>query len=233
MEPTTKAASAKPSKVELAKLASQYLKTFVADELVNEKSHFSDDASSILKFHGSYQQDDRDTRRALKKEGKEPAFQFMVRVRIVGGSLTALQYLACDQLAQTVGNGTLRITTRQEFQLHGVLKARPENDDPATSTKACSRPWRPAGTSSGTCCAARRPSMTACAGTARRRDAMGIALRPAVELVLGHLGGRRENRDRFPTRARSLVKTAGDDAVEPALRQDLSSPQVQDRVCLS
>ena len=114
--------SAKPSKVEAIKLASQYLKTFVADELENGKSHFTEDAASILKFHGSYQQDDRDLRRALKKEGKENAYQFMVRVRIVGGKLTADQYLACDHLAQTIGNGSLRITTRQEFQLHGVLK---------------------------------------------------------------------------------------------------------------
>jgi sulfite reductase (ferredoxin) len=122
MEPTNKPVVAKPSKVELAKLASRYLQTFVADELVNGKTHFSEDASSILKFHGSYQQDDRDLRGPLKKEGKEKAFQFMVRVRIVGGRLSAGQYLACDHLAQTIGNGGLRITTRQEFQLHGVLK---------------------------------------------------------------------------------------------------------------
>ncbi len=122
MEPTNKPAGAKPSKVELAKLASEYLNTFVAGELDNGRSHFTEDAASILKFHGSYQQDDRDVRRALKKEGKEHAYQFMVRVRIVGGSLTAEQYLACDHLAQTIGNGSLRITTRQEFQLHGVLK---------------------------------------------------------------------------------------------------------------
>ena len=122
MEPNTKAPTAKPSKVELVKLASEYLKTFVADELENGKSHFSEDATSILKFHGSYQQDDRDLRGPLKKEGKEKAYQFMVRVRVVGGRLSAEQYLACDHLAQTIGNGGLRITTRQEFQLHGVLK---------------------------------------------------------------------------------------------------------------
>jgi sulfite reductase (ferredoxin) len=121
MEPT-KTGGAKPSKVEAIKLASQYLKTFVADELPNEKSHFSEDAATILKFHGSYQQDDRDLRRQLKKEGKEQAHQFMVRVRVVGGRLGASQYLACDHLAQTLGNGSLRITTRQEFQLHGVLR---------------------------------------------------------------------------------------------------------------
>ena len=61
-------------------------------------------------------------RTQLKREGQEKAFQFMVRVRVLGGKLTAAQYLANDDLARTVGNGTLRITTRQEFQLHGVLK---------------------------------------------------------------------------------------------------------------
>jgi len=122
MEPTKTGVSAKPSKVEAIKLASQYLKTFVQDELADGKSHFTEDAATILKFHGSYQQDDRDLRKTLKKEGKEQAYQFMVRVRIVGGKLSADQYLACDHLSTTLGNGSLRITTRQEFQLYGVLK---------------------------------------------------------------------------------------------------------------
>ena len=78
---------AKPSKVEAIKIASQYLRTFVADEVRNGPSHFSEDAASVLKFHGSYQQDDRDLRTQMKREGKEKAFQFMVRVRIVGGKL--------------------------------------------------------------------------------------------------------------------------------------------------
>src|SRR5580704_11064142 len=104
MEPTNNPEGAKPSKVEQVKLASRYLKTLVADELENGKTHFSEDAGSILKFHGSYQQDDRDLRGALKKEGKEKAYQFMVRVRVVGGRLSAEQYLACDGLAQTIGN---------------------------------------------------------------------------------------------------------------------------------
>ena len=130
MEPTKPDGSAKPSKVETIKLASQYLKTYVADEVDNGSSHFSEEAATILKFHGSYQQDDRDLRKQLKKEGKEAAHQFMVRVRIVGGRLSAAQYLACDHLAQTLGNGTLRITTRQEFQLHGVLKDDLAEHDP-------------------------------------------------------------------------------------------------------
>jgi len=122
MDPTKPGATPKPSKVEAIKLASEYLKTFVADELKNGSTHFTEDAASVLKFHGSYQQDDRDLRKQLKREGKDVAHQFMVRVRIVGGKLNARQFLACDHLAQTVGNGSLRITTRQEFQLYGVLK---------------------------------------------------------------------------------------------------------------
>ncbi len=121
MDPSGNGAS-KPSKVEAVKIASQYLKTFVADEARNGASHFSEDAATVLKFHGSYQQDDRDVRAHLKREGKEKAFQFMVRVRMPGGKITAGQYRTVDQLANTVGNGTLRITTRQEFQLHGVVK---------------------------------------------------------------------------------------------------------------
>jgi sulfite reductase (ferredoxin) len=113
---------AKPSKVEAVKIASQYLHTYVAEEAGNGLSHFTEEAASVLKFHGSYQQDDRDHRTQLKREGKEKAFQFMVRIRVVGGKITAGQYLAADRLASTIGNGTLRITTRQEFQLHGVLK---------------------------------------------------------------------------------------------------------------
>src|SRR4051794_163534 len=113
---------AKPSKVEAVKIASQYLHTFVADEARNGLSHFTEDAATVLKFHGSYQQDDRDLRTQLKREGREKAFPFMVRVRVGGGKITAARYLANDALAQAIGNGTLRITTRQEFQLHGVLK---------------------------------------------------------------------------------------------------------------
>src|SRR5208283_4548387 len=117
MEPTAPANSPKPSKIEAVKIASEYLKTFVADELNTGVDHFSDDAGTILKFHGSYQQDDRDLRTQLKREKKERAYQLMVRVRIVGGKLTAGQFLACHELARTLGNDTMRITTRQEFQL--------------------------------------------------------------------------------------------------------------------
>jgi sulfite reductase (ferredoxin) len=122
------AASPKPSKAEGLKIASEYLRTFVASEVKEGLGHFSEEAAAILKFHGSYQQDNRDLRIQLKREKKDKAYQLMVRVRIVGGQLSADQFLACHKLARSVGNGTLRITTRQEFQLHGVLK----EDLPAT-----------------------------------------------------------------------------------------------------
>src|SRR4051794_25588359 len=116
-------AERKPSKVEGIKVASQYLKTILAEEIAGDASHISEDASTVLKFHGSYQQDDRDRRTQLKREGKEKGYAMMVRVRMPGGRCSAEQYLAVDELARTVGNGTIRITTRQEFQLHGVPKS--------------------------------------------------------------------------------------------------------------
>jgi sulfite reductase (ferredoxin) len=113
----------KPSKVEGLKVGSDYLRAPLAAEMTDPAPSITEDAVSILKFHGSYQQDDRDLRTQLRREGKDKAFTFMVRVRIPGGKLAnARQYLACDQLARELGNGTLRITTRQEFQFHGVLK---------------------------------------------------------------------------------------------------------------
>jgi sulfite reductase (NADPH) hemoprotein beta-component len=78
---------------------------------------FTHDDYEFLKFHGVYQQDDRDQR----KTGKH--YMFMVRTKFPGGVLSAAQYLECDRLAGTYGNQTLRITTRQDFQFHGVIKA--------------------------------------------------------------------------------------------------------------
>ena len=74
--------------------------------------HFSDDDYEFLKFHGAYQQDDRD----LRKTGKH--YSLMVRTKLPGGVLTAAQYLVCDRLASEDGNQTMRITTRQDLQ-HG------------------------------------------------------------------------------------------------------------------
>jgi len=98
------------------------LRGTIQETLVGEGSHFSDDEYQLLKFHGTYQQDDRDQRVPRKKKNLDKAWMFMVRSKLPGGALTAEQYLAHDQIAGDLGNGTLRITTRQGFQLHGVLK---------------------------------------------------------------------------------------------------------------
>ncbi|CAN5860644.1 NADPH-dependent assimilatory sulfite reductase hemoprotein subunit [soil metagenome] len=112
----------KPSKAEGLKIASDYLRLPLLEEVERAGASVSDEAMQVLKFHGSYQQDDRDVRTQRRREKQEVAYQFMVRLRLPGGKLSAEQYLVCDDLAQTVGNGTLRITTRQEFQFHGILK---------------------------------------------------------------------------------------------------------------
>ncbi|HLV99983.1 MAG TPA: NADPH-dependent assimilatory sulfite reductase hemoprotein subunit [Ktedonobacterales bacterium] len=110
------------SKVEQIKIQSDYLRGQIAEELAQPTTHFSDSQVQLLKFHGMYQQEDRDARQARKAAKEEKAYQFMVRSRIPGGVLTAEQYLVEDDLAGVYGNNTLRITTRQGFQLHGVLK---------------------------------------------------------------------------------------------------------------
>jgi sulfite reductase (ferredoxin) len=111
------------SKVEKIKVNSRHLRGQLAEELEQDTSRFSEDQIQLLKFHGSYQQEDRDQRQARKAAGTEKAYQFMIRSRIPGGVLTAAQYLAQDSIADRYGNGTLRITTRQSIQLHGVLKS--------------------------------------------------------------------------------------------------------------
>src|ERR1043166_1372593 len=78
---------------------------------------FTQDDYEFLKFHGVYQQDDRDQRKAGKH------YMMMVRTKFPGGSLNAEQYLTCDRLATQYGNDTFRITTRQDFQFHGILKS--------------------------------------------------------------------------------------------------------------
>jgi sulfite reductase beta subunit-like hemoprotein len=110
------------SKVELAKRRGRHLRGTIAETLESGRSHFGHDDVQLLKFHGTYQQDDRDARRDLEAAGLEKAYAFMVRVAIPAGAVTAGQYLELDRIAGEHGNGTLRVTTRQGFQFHGVLK---------------------------------------------------------------------------------------------------------------
>ncbi|MBW4695418.1 MAG: sulfite reductase, ferredoxin dependent [Lyngbya sp. HA4199-MV5] len=114
----TPAAVRKPSKVEGLKDRSNFLREPVASELLLDTTHFSEDAIQILKFHGSYQQDNRDNR----IKGQEKDYQMMLRTRSPGGFIPPELYLTLDRLADEYGNHTLRATTRQGFQLHGVLK---------------------------------------------------------------------------------------------------------------
>ncbi|MGH6953723.1 MAG: NADPH-dependent assimilatory sulfite reductase hemoprotein subunit, partial [Alphaproteobacteria bacterium] len=110
------------SKVEATKRASHGLRGTIAEEIARPGRQVSDDAHQLLKFHGTYQQYDRDSATRRKQEGLEKEFQFMVRVRIPGGRLGADQYLALDRLADEYANGSLRVTTRQGIQFHGILK---------------------------------------------------------------------------------------------------------------
>jgi sulfite reductase (ferredoxin) len=116
-------ASAKRSPVELIKENSRQLRGTVALELLQDTDHFDEQNKQLLKFHGTYQQDDRDARKHRSKESVGKHYMFMVRCKIPGGRVTAAQYLALDRLAGGHANGTLRITSRQGIQFHGVLKS--------------------------------------------------------------------------------------------------------------
>ena len=112
------AKTAKPSKLEGLKANSNFLREPLASELLEDTTHFSKDAVQVLKFHGSYQQDNRDNR----QKGQEKDYQFMLRTRNPGGFIPPELYLTLDDLSREYGNETLRVTTRQGFQLHGILK---------------------------------------------------------------------------------------------------------------
>lgn len=110
--------AAKRSKIELIKEQSQHLREPLATELLEPTNRFSEEGVQILKFHGSYQQDNRDNR----VKGQEKDYQFMLRTRSPAGYIPPQLYLTLDRLADEYGNHTLRATTRQGFQLHGILK---------------------------------------------------------------------------------------------------------------
>lgn len=138
-------AEVKLSKLEHLKDGSHQLRGSIPDELANDEPTFSADAAQLLKHHGSYMQDDRDVRKQKNEDGtkKAKAYSCMVRTRIPGGRVTAAQFLAELDLCEKLANGTVRITTRQGFQLHGVLKdnlketIRAINDSKLTTFAAC------------------------------------------------------------------------------------------------
>jgi sulfite reductase (ferredoxin) len=112
----------KISKAEAIKQQSRQLRGRLAQDLADTAQPFDNEGYSLLKFHGIYQGYDRDTATERKQRGEDKVWQFMVRVRIPGGRLTAEQYLALDELADRHANGSLRVTTRQSIQFHGVVK---------------------------------------------------------------------------------------------------------------
>ncbi|PMC40500.1 sulfite reductase [Bacillus sp. UMB0899] len=118
-----KAPEGAPSDVERIKEESDYLRGTLKESMLERLSAgISDDDNRLMKHHGSYLQDDRDLRNERQKQKLEPAYQFMLRVRLPGGVATPDQWLVMDDLANKYGNGTLKLTTRMTFQLHGILK---------------------------------------------------------------------------------------------------------------
>ena len=112
-----------PSKVEGLKEASNFLRGTLAASLEDRSTGaISDDDTTVSKFHGIYQQDHRDQRNERKKAGLEKSFIFMIRVRVPGGVCTPEQWLKIDALADQYGSHTLKLTTRQAFQLHFITK---------------------------------------------------------------------------------------------------------------
>ena len=107
---------------ESIKANSNHLRGLIKEELVDDAPAFTDDSEQLLKFHGVYQQDDRDRRKEARARGLDKHHQLMIRTRIPGGIVPAEAYLAHDDIAEKWANGTLRVTTRQDFQFHGVLK---------------------------------------------------------------------------------------------------------------
>lgn len=118
-----KAPEGPPSDVEGIKERSNYLRGTLKEVMLDRISAgIPEDDNRLMKHHGSYLQDDRDLRNERAKQKLEPAYQFMLRVRLPGGVASPDQWLVMDELADKYGNGTLKLTTRETFQMHGILK---------------------------------------------------------------------------------------------------------------
>ncbi len=112
------------SRNEDIKEASRFLRGTIEGGLAEAVTGaIGEDDAQLTKFHGTYLQDDRDLRPERRRKKLEQAYAFMVRVRVPGGVCTPAQWLALDRIADDFGNGTLRLTTRQAFQFHGVIKS--------------------------------------------------------------------------------------------------------------
>ncbi|NDP20966.1 MAG: NADPH-dependent assimilatory sulfite reductase hemoprotein subunit [Paludibacter sp.] len=113
----------KLSEVERIKTDSNYLRGTIREGLNDQiTASISEDDQQLIKLHGAYQQQDRDLDDERRKQKLEPLYSFLIRVRVPGGIVTAQQWLDIDKLADTYGNPTIKLTTRQAFELHGVVK---------------------------------------------------------------------------------------------------------------
>lgn len=130
--------------VERIKADSRHLRGSIAESLADPLTGaLADDDTHLSKFHGFYQQDDRDIRSERKRQRLEPAYSFMIRARVPAGICTATQWLNMDAIATKHANGTIRLTTRQALQLHGVIKSKLKsairgiNDEMMDTLAAC------------------------------------------------------------------------------------------------
>ncbi|WP_323703790.1 assimilatory sulfite reductase (NADPH) hemoprotein subunit [Mammaliicoccus sp. Dog046] len=120
---STQNLSDKLDEMEHIKNRSNYLRGTIQEGLADEiTGAIAEDDTKLLKFHGSYMQDDRDIRDERRKQKLEPAYSFMIRVRVPGGTATADQWIAMDDISSQYANNTIKLTTRQAFQFHGILK---------------------------------------------------------------------------------------------------------------
>ncbi len=110
------------SAVESVKRASNYLRGDLANDLTNENLSVTNDSEQLLKFHGIYAQDNRDVRRERTLAGQAVDYIFMIRVVVPGGRLSSEQWLALDDISSSIADGSIRLTTRQAVQFHGVVK---------------------------------------------------------------------------------------------------------------
>lgn len=111
------------SDVEHIKYNSNFLRGTLEEGMADRiTGAVASDDTQLTKFHGTYQQDDRDLRKERRKQKLEPLYSFMIRVRVPSGTCTADQWLKMDELSHSHANGTLKLTTRQAFQFHGVFK---------------------------------------------------------------------------------------------------------------
>ena len=112
----------KRSSFEAVKEASRWLRGTLSEELAADTDHLSDNAKNLLKFHGSYQQEDRDARKNRSKAGVGKHYMFMVRLKLPGGKMSGKQYLALDEIAGARANGTSASDHASSIQFHGIVK---------------------------------------------------------------------------------------------------------------